>query len=130
MTLQVICMRGYPGSGKSTRAREIANEIDAVVVNRDYIRMQLLGSWWTGRGEDEDRVTIAETAQIQALLKSGVSVVVDAQHLEASYLRKWARLASRLGANFRVEDVHCDVETAKHRVWKRWADRQNDPEAR
>lgn len=107
------CMRGLSGSGKSHRAAEIARESGAVIVCRDDLRKMLLGSHWTGRKVDEDRVTIAEEAQVAALIKSGVSTVVDATHLHTPYLRRWARLATRLGAKFEVVDVHSDIEECK-----------------
>lgn len=119
--MKLIAMRGYSGSGKSTRATEIANDIDGVVVNRDYLRKMMLNAWWTGNKEDEDRVTTAEDAQVRALLKSGVSVVVDATHLAATYLRKWARMASRHGAEFEIVDVHADIADCKQRVYERWS---------
>ncbi|MBB3752438.1 putative kinase [Mycolicibacterium sp. BK634] len=126
----LTCMRGISGSGKSTRAREIADSTDAVVVNRDYLRKQLLGEWFTGEKVDEDRVTIAEDAQVRALLKSGVNVVVDATHLQTSFLKKWARLASRLGADFEVVDVEADVEECKRRVYERWSNAMGTDSAR
>ena len=103
-------MRGWPSSGKSTLARKLATEADAVVVNRDLLRLQLLGSYWTGKREDEDRVTIAEEAQVKSFLQAGVSVVVDAQHVNPQYLRKWAKLAGQLNVGFEVVDVRTDVE--------------------
>lgn len=108
--LTLIAMRGWPSSGKSTRARELADQTGAAVVNRDLLRLQILGQHWTGKKEDEDRVTIAEDAMVKAFLKAGVSVIVDAQHVHAPYLRKWARLASRHGASLRVEDVRTPLE--------------------
>ncbi|QDK03875.1 polynucleotide kinase [Mycobacterium phage Lewan] len=98
-------MRGYPGSGKSTRAREIANETGAVVVCRDDLRMMLHGTYFSGKKELEDEVTVAERAQVSAFLKAGISVVVDATHLEPSYLRKWAKMASMYGAKFERVDM-------------------------
>lgn len=117
---KLIAMRGWSGSGKSTKAREIAGDINGVVVNRDLIRLQLLGDWWTGGREDEDRVTVVEDAQVKALIKEGVNVIVDATHLEPSYLRKWARVAARNGAEFEVVDVIADVAECKQRVYARW----------
>lgn len=105
------CMRGFSGAGKSTRAREIADEHDAVVINRDYLRKMLLGEWWTGdksKGKhklDEDRVTVAEEAQVVALLLDGVNTIIDATHLNPQSLRKWAKLATRMGIDFEVVDV-------------------------
>ncbi|QFG14314.1 polynucleotide kinase [Mycobacterium phage Tourach] len=98
-------MRGYPGSGKSTRAREIADETGAVVVCRDDLRMMLHGTYFSGKKELEEEVTVAERAQVSAFLKAGISVVVDATHLEPSYLRKWAKMASMYGAEFKRVDI-------------------------
>ena len=104
--LTLTCMRGYPGSGKSTKAREIAEATGAVVVCRDDIRKMLHDDYFTGVKEREAEVTIAERAQVSAFLKAGVSVVVDATHLEPSYLRKWAKMSAQYGAKFvRVDMV-------------------------
>ncbi|AER47971.1 polynucleotide kinase [Mycobacterium phage Courthouse] len=130
MATKLWAMRGFSGSGKSRRAWEIANQNDAVVVNRDMLRMQLLGEWWTGDKEDEDRVTTAEEAQVVAFLKSEISVIVDATHLNPAYLRKWARLATRLGVEFEVVDVHADVDECKRRVYQRWENEMGTPLAR
>ncbi|KPG13719.1 phosphatase domain-containing protein [Mycobacteroides immunogenum] len=115
----LICMRGYVASGKSTRAREIAKETGAVVVNRDLLRLQLLGSYWTGDPDDESRVSVAEEAQVLALMNAGVPVVVDATHLVASYLRKWARMATRYGWEFHVEDVPTPMDVCLERLRRR-----------
>lgn len=111
----LTCMRAYSGAGKSTRARQIADGTGAVVVNRDLLRLQLLGQWHTGKIEDEERVTIAEEAQVNAFLRAGIDVVVDACHLRPTYLRKWARLATRLGADFGVVDVVTPVDECRRR---------------
>ena len=105
----LFCMRGYAGSGKSTKAREIAKENDAVVVCRDNLRKMLLGNYWTGKTKDEDRVTVAEVAQVEAFLLAGTSVVIDATHLNPVYLRRWAKTATRVGVDFQVVDVHADI---------------------
>lgn len=106
--LTLTCMRGYPGSGKSTKAREIAAATGAVVVCRDDIRKMLHDNFFTGEKAREAEVTISERAQVSAFLKAGVSVVVDATHLEPSYLRKWAKMSAQYGAKF----VRVDVTTS------------------
>lgn len=107
--LTLTAMRGYPGSGKSTKAREIAKETGAVVVCRDDIRKMLHDDYFTGVKAREDEVTIAERAMVQGFLKNGVSVVVDATHLEPSYLRKQAKMAAQYGAKFSRVDMTTDV---------------------
>ncbi len=103
--LTLTTMRGYPGSGKSTRAREIADKTGAVVVCRDDLRKMLHNNYFTGVREREDEVTVAERAMVHAFLKNGTSVIVDATHLEPSYLRKWAKMSAQYGAKFERVDV-------------------------
>lgn len=108
--LTLTAMRGYPGSGKSTKAREIAGKTGAVVVCRDDLRKMLHDNYFTGVKEREDEVTIAERAAVSNFLKNGVSVVVDATHLEPSYLRKWAKMSAQYGAKFERVDVLASPE--------------------
>ncbi|SIM48751.1 AAA family ATPase [Mycobacteroides abscessus] len=105
MTLKLTAMRGYPGSGKTTKAKEIAAQSGAVRVCRDDLRKMLHDNYHTGKTECEDQVTTAERAQVHALLQSGTSVVVDATHLEPRWLRKWAKMAAQYGAEFEVVDI-------------------------
>lgn len=115
----LTCMRGYSGSGKSTVARKMADFSGAVIVCRDDMRNMLHGTYWSGKAALEEQVTIAEDAQVIALLKAGHDVIVDATHLHAPFLRKWARVASRHGATFTVHDVRTDPETCVQRDWRR-----------
>lgn len=116
---QLVCMRGYCASGKSTRAREISKELGGVVVNRDLIRLQLLGTYWTGRSEDEYRVTLSEESQVKALMEAGIPTVIDATHLAPTNLRRWARMATRYGWDFTVEDVKTPVDVCLGRLRRR-----------
>jgi len=104
----ITCMRGYPGSGKSTIAKRLADATDAVVVSRDTLRYQLFGTF---HGVDERAVTDAETDCVVVALVSGRDVVVDAMHLDPRYLRRWVEVAKAHGASFAVHDVPTDVDT-------------------
>lgn len=108
--MKITCMRGFPGSGKTTLARKIANETGAVVICRDDIRFMLHASYWTGRADAEVQVSLAERASVRALLHGGQSVIVDATHLNVSWLRKWSKLAAELGASFECIDVPTSME--------------------
>lgn len=101
---ELVAMRGYPASGKTTRARGLALDTGAVVVGRDFLRHMMFDNYVPGPGAEED-VTVAENAAVRALLKSGASVIVDNCHLTHKYLKRWAVIASECGADFRVEDV-------------------------
>jgi hypothetical protein len=67
----------------------------------------------------EDEVTVAERALVQAFLKEGVSVVVDATHLEPQFLRKQAKLSAQYGAKFERVDVLASPEECIERDVKR-----------
>jgi len=116
---KLTCFRGYSGSGKSTEARKFATETGAVVVNRDSLRQMLFGVPWTGKREDEDRVTTAEKAQVAALLRAGINVASDNTYLASGNLRQMAKLASKVGAEFEVIDIGVDVEECIRRDYRR-----------
>lgn len=105
MPVKLTAMRGYPGAGKSLKAKQIAAATGAVRVCRDDLRKMLHDNYHTGKAECEDQVTTAERAQVHALLASGTSVVVDATHLEPRWLRKWQKMAAQYGADFEVVDI-------------------------
>ena len=103
-TLTVL--RGLPGSGKTTLARELRDDArnragrpgTLVVISRDDIRQHLIGLSMAPDDAVLDRagealVTAIETAIVDACLAAaGVDVVVDATHLDRSHLeRTWPR---------------------------------------
>ncbi|HEX7747076.1 MAG TPA: AAA family ATPase [Micromonosporaceae bacterium] len=98
---RLIVTRGLPGSGKTTYARTLQPRVARV--NRDDLRRMLHGgrllTQWA-----EWQVTIAQRAQVEALLRAGTDVCVDDTNLRARTVRDWARLAARLGAKFEVYD--------------------------
>lgn len=99
-------MRGYPGSGKSTKAAELAAQSGAVIVCRDTIRKRLFGRYTQ---VDEDAVSTVETAEVTALLDAGKSVIIDAMHLNSRYVKRWATMAGEYGADFDLYDVLTEV---------------------
>ena len=104
----ITCMRGYPGSGKSTVAKSLAEATEAVIVSRDTLRYQMFGKF---HGVDERAVTDAETDCVVVALVAGRDVVVDAMHLDPRYLLRWVDVAEEFGASFAVHDVPTDVDT-------------------
>jgi predicted kinase len=92
--------RGLPGSGKTTWARRQAG---AVRVNRDDLRRMLHGGM-IGLGWAEVQVTLAQRAQVEALLRAGVSVVCDDTNLRAKVVRELAELGLTCGADVVIRD--------------------------
>ena len=100
--MRLTCMRGYPGSGKSTAAREMASRTGASIVCRDTIRHTMFGRY---TNVDEAAVTSMELSQVTNLLSLGKDVIVDAMHLNPRYLCKWATVAAEYSADWDVYDV-------------------------
>jgi predicted kinase len=92
--------RGLPGSGKTTWARRQAG---AVRVNRDDLRRMLHGGH-IGLGWAEVQVTIAQRAQIEALLRAGVNVISDDTNLTGRAVSALTKIANECGASVVVKD--------------------------
>jgi predicted kinase len=92
--------RGLPGSGKTTWARQ---QPGAVRVNRDDLRRMLHGGP-IGLGWAEVQVTVAQRAQVEALLRAGVNVICDDTNLRSRVVRELAELALNCGADVVVRD--------------------------
>lgn len=95
----LILTRGLPGAGKTTWARKQRG----VRVNRDDLRLMLHGGR-TGTGWAEMQVTIAQRAQIDALLRAGVDVICDDTNLRNQTIRELAEIGASAGAAVRLED--------------------------
>lgn len=100
MTKKIILTVGISGSGKSTFAKEEWNKnpLTTVVINRDSIRNLLFGftdetiSEYYKRsdlGKLEKQVTKYEDTLINEALCENKTVIVDATHLEKSYLKRF-----------------------------------------
>lgn len=108
---KLVLPRGLPASGKST-AIKIAVEdskTPAVRVGRDFLRDQLFGTRLNLTREQEDLVSVAEKAQVEAFLRAGVDVYVDAMHLKAKYVKEWAKVAAKHGAELVIWDSFLTV---------------------
>jgi predicted kinase len=92
--------RGLPGSGKTTWARAQGGHVR---VNRDELRRMLHGgpllTDWA-----EKQVTIAQRAQVEALLRAGLNVICDDTNLRAGTVRDLLRLGRACGAETVVRD--------------------------
>lgn len=111
---KLVITRGLPASGKSTAVEEavraaVAANMMAVRAGRDFLRDQLFGTRLNLTQAQENVVSLAEKAQVETFLKAGIDVYVDAMHLRNKYVRDWAKLASRLGAEFVVWDEFLSV---------------------
>lgn len=120
MSTELIILRGIPASGKTTWAREwLAEDPRRARVSRDDIRAQLFGASGEHYApyfkrddlyECEKLVTVIEEKTAKELLRTR-SVVIDATHIKASYIRRWLELAAKLGISSSVKLFDPDLDT-------------------
>lgn len=113
---QLIITRGYPASGKSTWAKSQATHPGWARVCRDDLRAMLFGQEGVLPHDLETVISAVEHAQVEALLKTSVSVIVDATHLRLRYARVWADLAARIAVDFTVKDFPLDADECVRRA--------------
>lgn len=107
--LKLVVTRGLSGSGKSTLVKTVLQSaINTVRVNRDDLRDMLFNSR-TLTHEQENVVSVAEKSQVEGLLKAGTSVIVDAMHLRARYVKEWAKVAAKHKAELVIWDSFLDT---------------------
>jgi predicted kinase len=108
----LIILRGFPGSGKSTRAVELAACPDTVIVSRDGIRTMLDARWQsrhrlTNRFESLTTDIFIEAERMA--LASDYNVVSDAQHVDNRYEDEIA-VARAAGADVRFIDMDMSLD--------------------
>ena len=120
---KLILMSGVSGSGKSTTAKAIASEQDAIYLRSDAIRKQLVGIDLMQRGGDDIYTpemtvkTYTRLAELGSLLASkGFTVILDAKYDRIS-LRSQA-IAAAQAHNIPVEIIYCNapVEVLQQRL--------------
>lgn len=114
----LICLYGFPGSGKSYVARNIAEVIQSVHVSGDRIRSELF---------ENPRYDAQENAIVNHLmnymceefLNAGVSVVYDTNAIRVGQRRKLRELARRHKAEYMLIWLQVDVDSAFARTQNR-----------
>lgn len=108
MNGKLIVFRGLPASGKTTEALRLRSKLlqDGVVaarIPRDGMRDVLHGNRSQSR-EQEDQVSLAQHAAVEALLRAEKTVIVDDTNLAADATRVWVAMVARTGAELVVDD--------------------------
>ncbi|NEG89291.1 RNA ligase [Bifidobacterium aerophilum] len=118
---KLIILRGLPASGKSTWARQWAddpvNTWPHCVISLDSIRLMVAGSvanrdrmrFGYGRGF-ESMVVAMGRHMIADALDAGWDVVADAQHANPRYANELARLATERGALWETKDFDVPLD--------------------
>lgn len=102
-------MRGLPASGKSTKAKELAQLYgNTVRINKDLIRTMLHFDKFTGANESNTQY--ASQLLAQGFLESGVNVIIDDTNLNPNTVQKWKDLAKKLNAKIEYQDMETSID--------------------
>lgn len=115
----LIVLSGLPGTGKTTIARKLANELAAVYLRIDSIEQSIRGA---GRPVESEGYSVAR-AVAEDNLRLGRIVVADCVNPWPLTRREWRAVADRAGVRaLDVEIVCSDPGEHRRRVEARMAD--------
>jgi predicted kinase len=120
----LVLVRGLPGTGKSTIAQAISEQLGFELLQTDVVRRDLFGpgddrsEFNEGRYDLANRRRVYETMHERAarLLRSGTSVVLDGTYLAAELRHEAADLARQHRAEFLELHCQCPDEIAEQRI--------------
>lgn len=114
----IICLYGYPGSGKSYLARNLANDIQLANISSDRIRSEL---FQTPRYDSQENAIITHLMDFicDEFLNTGTSVIYDVNALRLAQRRKIRELARKHRAEFLLIWLQIDINSAYERTQER-----------
>lgn len=111
-----VQMSGAPGSGKTTVAHGVAQEIGAVVIDHDVTKSALLAAEIDVAAAGRASYMVLD-ALARHLLQQGHSVIFDSPCLYAELLARGQKLAAEAGAAYRyVECILDDIDELDRRL--------------
>lgn len=126
-------MVGLPGSGKSTKAKEISKETGAIITSLDSMREKIAGSrknWHENPNIFNNTISRSianiQNAMVEWHLKNGESVIVDNMNLKSRYVAFFQELSKKYGTNIEFVKMKCDWATLKERNQSRPSDERVD----
>lgn len=107
----LVCLYGFPGSGKSYVARNLVDILPLAHVSVDRLRLQMFNN-----NQDDERQTRVSTKLalylVNEFLRSGTSVVYDGSALTATERRRLRELAHKHKATYVLLWLQMDQESA------------------
>lgn len=104
-------LAGFPGAGKSTLAKEIANQIDCIIVDHDISKTSLIKSFQELQLHEQHCGKISyemDFSLIDFYLGQGRNVILDSPCLYNDVLEKGQVLAEKHHATYKFIECYID----------------------
>lgn len=114
----LIALYGFPGSGKSYLARNIASNLAIAHLSADKIRSELFQE---PKFSSQENSIVLHLMNYMAseFLSAGVSVIYDTNAMRSVQRKKLSELAKKCGAEYLLVWLQIDAESAFSRLQKR-----------
>jgi len=116
----IVVMAGLPGTGKSTVARSLAEEVGGVVLNKDHLRAELFSKEFVEYStEQDDFVQDLMLRTAEYLLKRYPKLIVflDGRTFSRAYqIQRVIEAAEKLQTPWRIIECVCDEKIAQGRI--------------
>jgi predicted kinase len=114
----LVCLYGFPGSGKSYVARNLSESIQMADVSADRIRSELFES---PRYDAQENAIITHLMNYmtEEFLNSGVSVAYDVNAMRLAQRRNLRMIARKHKAEYMLVWLQIDMESAFNRTQNR-----------
>jgi predicted kinase len=116
----MVVMAGLPGTGKSTFARALAEEMGGIVLNKDILRADLFSAAFVEYSTEQDDFVqdlMQRTAEYLLTRHTGLTVFFDGRTFSKTYqVENAIRMAERLGTPWRIIECVCSEDVARRRI--------------
>jgi len=117
--MNVLILKGLPGSGKSTYARKLLADFPGKYkrINKDDLRAMVDDGRW--HAEDEKLIVVARDRLLSVFLEFGKDVIIDDTNLDPWHEKQIKGIARKFGATVEVKFFDVPLEECIERDKKR-----------